>query len=169
MSHSVHRSRAKDIRGRCAVITCSDTRTADTDGSGIAIVDALEREGHQVVAHAIVPDDPSRIVTILQAHVRDGLNVVLINGGTGISSRDSTFEAISGMLEKTLPGFGELFRSLSFGEIGAAAMLSRAVAGVVGSTIVFSMPGSTPAVDLAMERLILPELRHLIWELKRVD
>ena len=152
----------------CAVLTVSDTRTPETDTSGAAIRERLEAGGHPVVFYRIVKDEPEQILVLLDRIIDETeARVVLLNGGTGIARRDTTYDALSRRLEKTLPGFGELFRALSFEEIGPAAMLSRAVAGVYRERLVFSMPGSSNAVKLAMDRLILPELEHLAWELTR--
>jgi molybdenum cofactor biosynthesis protein B len=152
----------------CAIITVSDTRTPETDTSGAAIRERLEGAGHRVAFYRIVKDGPDQIVALLDHLVNESTTqVLLFNGGTGISRRDTTYDALAGRLEKTLPGFGELFRMLSYEEIGAAAMLSRATAGVYRGRLVFSMPGSSNAVRLAMDRLIVPELEHLAWELTR--
>ena len=151
---------------RCAVLTISDTRTEANDTSGDAIAALLETNGHQVTSRSLVKDDPAVVRRVL----REGVNlaqVIIATGGTGLTSRDSTFEAIASLLEKRLDGFGELFRMLSFHEIGAAAMLSRACAGTIGRTAVFSLPGSEAAVRLAMTRLILPEIGHVVRELER--
>ncbi|HZZ27157.1 MAG TPA: MogA/MoaB family molybdenum cofactor biosynthesis protein [Pirellulales bacterium] len=151
-----------------AVITISDTRTLENDTSGRAIVDPLKQAGHQVVAWEIVPDEPDRIrQTIAHFQQLPKLDAILLTGGTGVGSRDQTFETISGLLTKTMPGFGEIFRMLSYQEIGAAAMLSRAIGGLIDRTIVLAMPGSTAAVRLAMEKLILPEIGHLVREARR--
>ena len=150
----------------CAVITVSDTRTVDTDRSGQLIQRLLHEAGHHVVAYTIVKDDPAQIQAALQQlSQQTALEAVMINGGTGIAPRDTTYDAIATLLEKTLPGFGELFRSLSYQEIGSRAMASRAIAGVLSGKLVFSIPGSTGAVTLAMQALILPELRHLISQI----
>lgn len=152
----------------CAVLTISDTRSPETDHSGELIRQNLLWRGHEVVAYEIVPDDPAAIRIILQGWIdRDGIQAVITNGGTGISGRDTTYEAIESLLVKQLPGFGEIFRMLSFAEIGAAAMLSRAVAGVANQTVIFSTPGSSNAVKLAMEKLIGPELGHVVHELTK--
>ena len=167
MGHQEHERRARDEAPRairCGVITISDTRTPDTDTSGAAIRAALAAQGHVVARYAVVKDEPSEIVALVRELAADGCQVVLTSGGTGITRRDSTFEAIDSLLEKRLPGFGELFRMLSYQQIGAAAMLSRAAAGLVGGTLIFCMPGSTAAVQLALEQLILPQLAHLVWE-----
>lgn len=144
----------------------SDTRTFENDTSGALMQTGLWENGFEVVQYVIVKDDPDAIRAEIErcANIAD---VILTNGGTGISKRDSTFEVVSEMLEKTLTGFGELFRMLSYTEIGAASMLSRATAGVYADTLIFCTPGSTNAVRLAMEKLILPELRHLVWEILR--
>jgi molybdopterin adenylyltransferase len=150
------------------VITCSDSRTEATDEGGRILRDALAREGHSLSGSAIVPDDPQRIAAELDRARAAGAQFALITGGTGLSSRDSTFEAISRAVARPLPGFGELFRSLSYEEIGSAAMLSRAVAGQLDNGLfVFAMPGSPAAVRLACEKLILPELTHILEELSR--
>jgi len=146
----------------CAVVTVSDTRTKETDASGKLIVERLEGAGHRVVGYELLPDAPGRIRAHVEALCTGDCRAVLITGGTGPARRDTTYEAISDLLEKRLDGFGELFRVLSFDEIGAAAMLSRAVAGVRGQTVIFSMPGSTGAVRLAMDKLILPQLGHIV-------
>lgn len=151
---------------RCAVLTVSDTRTTESDSSGRLIRDLVEMNGHLAVAIAIVPDDPERIRETLRGWAdRDDLDAIFSNGGTGIAGRDTTYDAIAGLLEKRLDGFGELFRMLSFQEIGSAAMLSRATAGVYRGKLVAAMPGSTNAVRLAMTKLLLPELGHLVYEI----
>lgn len=148
---------------RCAVITISDTRTVETDASGKLIRELVERAGHGVVHSEIVPDDSSRIrECVVNFCAQQNCDVVLLTGGTGIAPRDVTYEAVVELLEKRLDGFGELFRMLSYQEIGAAAMLSRAVAGIRSKTAIFCMPGSVAAVRLAMEKLILPQLGHLV-------
>jgi len=162
-----HRSRSPQTVG-CAVVTLSDTRTPETDVGGSTAADLLSGAGHRVVVREIVPDEPARIERLLgDLCRRDDVQAVLLTGGTGLGSRDRTFETVDALLEKRLPGFGELFRMLSFEEIGPAAMLSRATAGVVGQTVVLSMPGSPAAVRLALEKLILPELGHLVREATR--
>ncbi len=169
VASSVQRHRAAGRRAVvCGVITISDTRTEATDTSGAFIRDALRVEGHRLAFYRIVKDEPGAIVAAIEAAAAtEGLAAILLNGGTGIASRDRTYETVAGLLERRLDGFGELFRMLSFQEIGPAAMLSRAVAGVYRGRIVFSMPGSTGAVRLAIERLILPELGHVVGELGR--
>jgi molybdenum cofactor biosynthesis protein B len=153
---------------RCAVITVSDTRTLETDTGGQAVIERLTAAGHEVVAREIIPDEPQRMHALLTALARrDDIDAILLTGGTGLSSRDQTFETVSGMLTKALPGYGELFRMLSFQEIGAAAMLSRATGGLIERTVVLTMPGSPAGVRLAMEKIIVPELSHLVREARR--
>jgi len=166
MSTTAHRSEAGGTPVRCAVVTVSDTRTQGTDSSGSFIQKALTDAGFSVVHYEIIPDDLQRVATALDQGA-EAAEAVLFNGGTGITARDLTVDVISQKLDKELPGFGELFRMLSYEEVGAASMLSRATAGVYRGTLVFSMPGSTNAVQLAMEKLILPELEHLAWEVAR--
>lgn len=163
-----HREQAQE-KGRIAVaiVTVSDTRTPDTDTSGQLLRTLAEGAGHVVVDYRIVPDEPDQVQQALDDFAAGLAQVILFNGGTGISTRDRTFDVISRALEKTLPGFGELFRMLSYEEVGAAAMLSRATAGVYRGCVVVSMPGSPNAVGTAMEKLILPEIQHLAWELTR--
>ncbi|PID56219.1 molybdenum cofactor biosynthesis protein [candidate division KSB3 bacterium] len=153
-------------KAACMVITISDTRTDESDTSGRLIIKLLEHNGHRRVKKHIVPDEPQDIRALLQDGIAsDEIQVILCHGGTGISARDRSYEAIDAVLEKRLTGFGELFRMLSYQEIGPTAMMSRATAGISAGTIIFSMPGSKAAVKLAMEKLILPELSHLLWEL----
>jgi molybdenum cofactor biosynthesis protein B len=151
---------------RVFVLTISDTRTEATDSSGTAIALALTSAGHIITGRKILRDDPGPVAEAVRAATVSA-DVIITTGGTGITSRDSTYEAIARLLDKRLDGFGELFRMLSYQEIGAAAMLSRACAGTIRKTAVFSLPGSEKAVRLAMERLILPELGHVVRELKR--
>ena len=149
-------------RVACAVITVSDTRTAASDKSGTLIRERLETAGHMVVSHEIIPDEPHLVRDRVIAMRDEGaIQAIILTGGTGLAARDSTIEAVSTLLEKSIDGFGELFRMLSYAEIGPAAMLSRAEGGVCGKTLVFSIPGSTGAVRLAMDKLILPELGHM--------
>ena len=153
---------------RCGVITVSDTRTLADDRGGALIVELLSGAGHSVAAREIVPDEPARIgALVAEWRDRTEIDAILLTGGTGISRRDQTFETIDALLTKQLTGYGELFRVLSYQEIGAAAMLSRALGGVAETTVVLTMPGSPNAVRLAMEKLILPELRHLVREATR--
>lgn len=167
-SHESHREAAHSEDVRCALITVSDTRTTENDKSGALMHDRLQSAGHEIVRRDIVPDDQGRITSLLEDLTRmPEVDAILMSGGTGISSRDGTYEVVSDLIERELPGFGELFRMLSYEEVGAAAMLSRATAGVCRSRLVFSMPGSTNAVKLAMDELIVPELQHLVWEVRR--
>ncbi len=155
-------------RVACAVITASDTRTLDDDESGALMRALLEKAGHPVRLHRVVPDEPGAIrAAIAEAEDDPGIRAILLCGGTGIAPRDRSFEAVGGLIERPLPGFGELFRVLSFRLVGSAAMLSRAVGGVRGRRAVFSLPGSPGAVRLALEELIVPELGHLIDQLDR--
>ena len=152
---------------RCAVITVSDTRSPETDRSGHLIQQLLQDAGHLIVDYLLVKDEPARI----QTHIRllgqqPDLNAIILNGGTGIAPRDNTYDAIEQLLEKTLPGFGEIFRWLSYQEIGSRAIASRAIAGVYQGKLIFSLPGSSNAVQLAMQQLILPELAHLVRQLQ---
>lgn len=149
---------------RAAVLTVSDTRTEATDTSGRAIVELLQGEGHTVVARAIVRDDPAAVTLFVRNHLTGDAQVIVTTGGTGITSRDSTFEAIDALLEKRLDGFGELFRLLSYHDIGPAAMMSRACAGLAAGRVVVALPGSEGAVRLAMTKLLLPELTHLVQQ-----
>ena len=148
------------------IVTVSDSRTADSDTNGQWLRERIHDIGNVVSGYRVVPDEPEEVRAAVDALVADA-RVVLVNGGTGISRRDTTYDTLAGMLEKTLPGFGELFRLLSFEQVGAAAMLSRATAGTYRGAVVVSTPGSPKAVQLAWERLIEPELAHLAWELGR--
>ena len=150
-------------RVRCAVITVSDTRTPETDKSGQLVLKLLERAGHEIASYEIVSDDYDAIRALIKGCCESkGIDAVLVTGGTGIAPRDTTYEAIESLLDKRLDGFGELFRQLSYDQIGSAAMLSRACAGVKDDIVIFSMPGSPKAVELAMEKLILPQLGHAV-------
>lgn len=151
----------------CYVLTVSDTRTPETDTSGRAIRELLEAAGHSVSGYDIVRDEPDRVSALVSAALEDSrTQVVITTGGTGITSRDGTFEAVDRLLEKRLDGFGELFRMLSYAEIGPAAMMSRATAGTVRRKAVFVLPGSQNAVRLAMTKLIVPELAHVVQQLR---
>jgi molybdenum cofactor biosynthesis protein B len=153
---------------RCFVLTVSDTRTEATDASGRAIADLLTAAGHAVAGRAIVRDDPDLVRSTIERHLADpAVQVIISTGGTGISSRDSTFEVVNALMQKRLDGFGELFRMLSYEQIGAAAMMSRACAGLSAGRILVCMPGSEAAVRLAMERLIIPELGHMVQQARR--
>lgn len=153
---------------RCAIVTVSDTRTMADDRSGQRIAEILIAAGHDVRHHDIVPDEPQSIVARADALLRsDAVDALIFNGGTGLAARDSTVEALQPLLEKELTGFGELFRYLSYQDIGPAAMLSRATAGVARGRIMVLLPGSTPAVELAMTRLVVPELGHMVFLARR--
>lgn len=157
-----HRARAKRV-ARCMVITVSDTRDLVSDRSGQRAVDLLVEAGHAVHAREIVADERAAIAALVRTGIADPeVDAIVLTGGTGIAPRDVTYEAVEEILEKPLAGFGELFRSLSYAEIGSAAMLSRAIGGVVGRTVVFALPGSTKAVELGIQKLIAPELGHVI-------
>ena len=157
-----HRAKAKRA-ARCMVITVSDTRDLASDKSGQRAVDLLGEAGHEVRAREIVADEREAIAALVRAGVANPeIDAIVLTGGTGIAPRDVTYEAIEQVLDKPLRGFGELFRSLSYAEIGSAAMLSRAIGGVVDRTVVFALPGSTKAVELGIRKLIAPELGHMI-------
>lgn len=167
MSSLEHKAQAP-LSVACFVLTVSDTRTEANDTGGQAIRELLERAGHSVSGHAIVKDEPSQVTAIVRRQLADpATQVIITTGGTGISARDTTYEAVTALLEKRLDGFGELFRMLSFNEIGASAMMSRAIAGTVGRKAIFVLPGSPAAVRLAMETLIAPELGHVMQQLKK--
>ena len=152
----------------CAIVTVSDTRTASDDRSGAAIRRALEGAGHAIAFTMIVPDDVEAIRgAVIAAATRDDVQAVIVTGGTGVAPRDVTIESLAGTWTKELPGFGEIFRALSFADVGPAAFLSRATAGVIAGAFVAVLPGSTAACELALERLILPELGHLVGLLGR--
>lgn len=173
-SANQHRKHAQGKSARCAVLTVSDTRIAESDTGGKLIIDALKQAGHSVTDYTLVKDDPKQI----EAQLRSWLalsdqppatshqppDLIITTGGTGIARRDTTVEVVRRLLDKELEGFGELFRMLSYAEVGPAAMLSRAVAGLAGETLIFTLPGSPNAVRLAMEKLIIPELPHMVWE-----
>jgi molybdenum cofactor biosynthesis protein B len=164
-----HRAEASGRVARCAVVTVSDSRTEATDESGPLARRLLESGGHTVVESALLRNDESRVRQLVEQLVaRDDIDVVILSGGTGLGSKDRTIEAIRPLLERELPGFGELFRSVSYDEqIGTAALLTRALAGTSGRTLVVSLPGSKAAVELALTRLLLPELSHLLREIQR--
>ena len=165
-----HHKLAGDKPVTLAIVTVSDTRTPETDTNGQYLRDRFEALGHRIGGYRIIRDEPDQVADALNTFADLAqVQIILFNGGTGIAPRDTTFDVLSRLLEKTLPGFGELFRMLSFSEpgVGAAAMLSRATAGVYKNKVVFSMPGSHNAVQLAVEKLILPELNHLAWEVVR--
>ena len=169
MAYEQHLQSSRSQVARCAVLTLSDTRTEANDTSGRAIRQLLESHGHVVVHAAIVKDDPAALdAKLLELLGSPDVDAILTNGGTGISRRDVTISVIEKHLDQPLPGFGELFRMLSWEQIGSGAMLSRALGGIArGQQLIFAMPGSTKAVELAMTRLILPELQHLLGELRK--
>jgi len=167
MSHREHR-RWAPRSVRVAILTISDTRTPASDHSGRLIHRRLARHGHPVVDYRIVPDDPRGIARVVRGWMRNRrVEAMILNGGTGISPRDATFEAVERLLSKKLEGFGEIYRWLSYRQVGSAAFLSRAVAGLCGDKVLFSLPGSEPAVRLALDRLILPELGHLLQQIRK--
>lgn len=167
-SSNQHREYAEGKTARCAVLTVSDTRQADNDAGGKLIIDTLKQAGHAVSDYTIVRDEPDlidhQLKSWLTAESAPPINAIITTGGTGIAQRDTTVEVVRRLLDKELEGFGELFRMLSYEQVGAAAMLSRAVAGLVGETLIFTLPGSPNAVRLAMDKLIVPELPHMVWE-----
>lgn len=184
MPYQEHRDQAGQRSVTCAVITCSDTRTPDNDVSGKLIQRLLTDHGHDVAHYEITKDEPAAIRSLMKQLTRRAeIQSIILNGGTGIARRDNTFDVIRSLLDKELPGFGEIFRALSFQSIGSGAILSRATAGLISTVspyspvlgeqgkdhhvIVFSIPGSPNAVELAMTQLILPELSHLVWETLR--
>lgn len=173
MSESVEKHReASPEKIRVAVLTISDTRTPETDTGGNVIFALMQEAGHEISRREIVRDDASRIEEVIQGLLQDeNVDAVVTTGGTGISARDTTYEVVSRIIDKKLDGFGELFRMLSFKEVGAAAMLSRAVAGstttATGAKFVACLPGSTNAVRLAMEKLLVPEMPHVVFELRK--
>jgi len=167
MSQAEHKARAPQSV-RCFIVTVSDTRDEATDTSGGAIAALLTSAGHVVAGRAIVRDEPDDVREMLERQLANtDVQAIITTGGTGITSRDSTYEVIAGLLQKRLDGFGELFRMLSFEQIGPAAMMSRACAGIAAGHIVVSLPGSEAAVRLAMERLLIPELGHLVQQASR--
>ncbi len=163
-----HKEKAVAVSAaRAAVITVSDSRTPETDESGRVAGELLRADGHEVVHYAVIPNDEARIIKELEEALSAGADFVLFSGGTGLSSRDRTLDVVSARFGKTLLGFGELFRHFSFQEIGSAAIMSRAAAGSIDGRFVVCLPGSRAAVELALRKLILPELRHVLWELRR--
>ena len=167
MSHVEHRQAAPKVI-RCYVLTISDTRTDETDLGGHTVIDLLTDGGHDVLGKSIVPDEPSRVRQAIEAQLDDDdAQVVITTGGTGISSRDRTYETVRDLLDKRIDGFGELFRALSYQEVGTAAMLSRAQAGTARGKVIISIPGSVNAVRLAVTKLVLPEIGHLVREASR--
>jgi molybdopterin adenylyltransferase len=167
VSDAEHKARAPQSV-RCFIVTVSDTRTESTDQSGDAIVDLLTAAGHAVAGRAIVKDEPELVRGAIERQLaHPDVQVIITTGGTGITSRDTTYEAVMALLQKRLDGFGELFRMLSYQQIGSAAMMSRTCAGLVAGRIVIALPGSEAAVRLAMEKLVIPELGHLVQQAMR--
>jgi molybdenum cofactor biosynthesis protein B len=169
MSQAVHEHRqAAREKLAIAVITVSDTRTIETDTSGALIVALAEESGHRIAARHLTRDEPAEMTDLIGRLRGDAeIDAILVTGGTGISPRDQTFETVSALLTKPLPGFGELFRMLSYAEIGPACLLSRAVGGLIGPKVILVMPGSRAAVELAMRKIILPELPHIVREAQK--
>jgi molybdenum cofactor biosynthesis protein B len=167
MSQEEHKAHApRSVR--CFIVTVSDTRTEATDTSGRAIGDLLTAAGHVVAGRAIVKDDAEMVRGTLERQLASAeVHAIITTGGTGVTARDSTYEVVSSLLQKRLDGFGELFRMLSFQQIGPAAMMSRACAGIVAGHVIVSLPGSETAVRLALERLLIPELGHLVEQASR--
>lgn len=165
-SSEKHREQAAAAAGqiRIAIVTVSDSRTPGTDVNGQYMQEEITASGHRMVAYRLIKDEPDQVAAVLEELSQSTAQIILFNGGTGISPRDRTFDVLDRHLEKKLPGFGELFRMLSWEQVGAAAMLSRATAGVYHNRVIISTPGSPKAVQLAWEKLIAPELAHLAWE-----
>lgn len=168
MSHGGHEHRHAVVNAAVALLTASDTRSKATDETGRAARRLLEDAGHRVAAYDVVPDEPEQIARRIEHWLELAeCDCIIVMGGTGISPRDRTYEAVEGMLDMRLDGFGELFRALSYEQVGSAAMLSRAVGGVVSGRLLFSLPGARPAVELALQKLIVPQMGHLLSELRR--
>lgn len=167
-SSNIHRKKASELGNiPIAIVTVSDTRTHETDINGRYLKEQIIASGHRLVKHLIVRDEPAEIEQVLDELCNSEARLILLNGGTGISTRDTTFDVLSRKLEKVMPGFGEIFRMLSYQQVGAAAMLSRATAGIYRGKLIISTPGSPAAVELAWQKLILPEIQHLAWEVVR--
>jgi molybdenum cofactor biosynthesis protein B len=167
-AYEEHQRAAEQIVARCAVLTLSDTRDESSDKSGARIRELLTADAHTVAHYEVIRDEPEHLSAKLSALLaRTDVDVILTNGGTGISRRDATVPVIERVLESPLRGFGELFRMLSWEQIGSGAMLSRALGGIAQGKLIFAMPGSTKAVELAMTKLILPEIRHILRELRK--
>ena len=168
MAYDQHIQSAQSQVARCAVLTLSDTRSESDDTSGRTIRRLLESHGHTVVHYAILKDDPHALeARLLELLGSPDVDAILTNGGTGVSRRDNTIAVVESKLTLPLPGFGELFRMLSWEQIGSGAMLSRATGGIARGKVLFALPGSTKAVELAMTQLILPEMKHLLHELRK--
>jgi molybdenum cofactor biosynthesis protein B len=168
MSYQQHQSEAKEMIARCAIVTLSDTRTLETDVSGKRISELLKSAGHTIVDHRVISDDAEGFANVLNELIgRADIDAILTTGGTGISPRDQAIGVVEAVLDSCLPGFGELFRMLSYEQIGSGAMLSRATGGIARGKAVFAMPGSTAAVELAMTKLVVPELRHVLQQIRK--
>ena len=168
MSYESHLHESKQAEVGFAILTLSDTRTTETDVSGRRAIELLKQDGHRLAIYLLQREEPAALAgAIDELLTTQGVDAIITNGGTGISPRDQTIEVIERKLERSLPGFGELFRMLSWEQVGSGAMLSRATAGLAGGRLIFALPGSTKAVELAMTRLILPEIRHLIHESRK--
>ena len=166
MSYQEHQTSAKSITARCAIVTLSDTRTVETDTAGKRINDLLVADGHAVIDRRVIRDDADGLKKLLDEFLaRADIDAIVTTGGTGISRRDQAIDVIESVIELPLPGFGELFRMLSWQQVGSGALLSRATAGIANNKPIFALPGSPAAVDLAMTKLILPELKHLLGQL----
>ncbi len=168
-SSATHREMAAEAIESVAIglVTVSDSRTPETDTNAIFLRGELEQEGHTITSYQIVPDEPEQIEIVLEEMIESSARIIIFNGGTGITPRDRTFDVIDRKLEKRLTGFGEIFRMLSYDQVGAAAMLSRATAGTYKGKLIISTPGAPQAVKLAWDKLIKPELQHLAWEIIR--
>jgi molybdenum cofactor biosynthesis protein B len=167
-AYEEHQRAAEQITARCAVLTLSDTRSTSTDKSGAIIRALLESDGHTVLNYQLIPDDAEQLKHCLTTFLANPqIDAIITNGGTGISRRDTTVSVIEDLIEQPIPGFGELFRVLSYEQVGSGAMLSRAVGGIATGKLLFALPGSSKAVELAMTKLIVPEIRHLLRELRK--
>ena len=167
MGYKEHKKEASQSAS-FAVLVVSDSRTKETDKSGKLIIEYLENSGHCVPVYKIIKNDATELISELESLLQSkGLDVIITSGGTGISSRDITATTVTPLLQKKLDGFGELFRSLTYEEIGTPSIMSRALGGVAGGKIIFCLPGSTGAAKLAMAKIILPEIGHLLWEARR--
>jgi len=169
MSESVDQHRSASLKHlNLVVLTVSDTRTLADDTSGALIIEHAEGAGHRILDRRIVPDEPAQMKPLFEQYsTRSEIHAALVTGGTGISARDQTYETVSSLLTKPIPGYGELFRMLSYAEIGPACLLSRAVGGLMNQLVILVMPGSTAAVELAMTKIIIPELPHIVREARR--
>ena len=168
MSYQDHQNSAQSIKAHCAIVTLSDTRKIHNDAGGNRIAELLAGEGHTVKEHRLIPDDAEGFRRVLEELLGlEEIDAVVTTGGTGVSRRDQAIGVVASLIESPLPGFGELFRMLSWEQIGSGAMLSRAVAGIAKGKALFALPGSTAAVELAMTKLILPELRHILFEIRK--